>query len=101
MTGGSPKDQTPAGGRRFSHQGERACWDGAMGLESANWDAPAAGPALHVYLLGLVDFEAALRVQRHLVYHVSGERDEGALVLCEHPPLITVGRQGSHAHILY
>jgi len=70
-----------------------------MGFELSNRDAPA--PALHVYLLGLVDFDAALRVQRHLVYHVSGERDQGALVLCEHPPLITVGRQGSHAHILY
>src|SRR6266852_4237193 len=63
----------------------------------------APNTALHAYLLGQVDFEAALRLQRQLIDDVSGEGEGGraALVLCEHPPLITVGRQGSHAHILY
>src|SRR6266852_8540363 len=62
----------------------------------------APNTALHAYLLGQVDFEAALRLQRQLIDDVSGEGEGGraALVLCEHPPLITVGRQGSHAHIL-
>src|SRR4051812_43090928 len=55
--------------------------------------------ALRVYLLGLVEFEAVLAVQRALVYQVAGERDTAGLVLCEHPPLITVGRHGSPAHI--
>src|SRR5262249_23497299 len=59
-----------------------------------------AGSALQVYLLGLVDFEAALHLQRRLVYEISGDRDSAALILCEHPPIITVGRQGSRAHIL-
>lgn len=54
---------------------------------------------LEAYLLGTVDFDAALVLQRRLVYQVAGERRQGALVLCEHPPLITVGRQGSRAHI--
>jgi lipoyl(octanoyl) transferase len=55
---------------------------------------------LQVYLLGSVDFEAALTLQRQLIYHVAGDRTRAALVLCEHPPLITVGRHGSRAHIL-
>jgi lipoyl(octanoyl) transferase len=60
-----------------------------------------ASSALQAYLLGTVDFESALALQRHLVYQVGGERDRSALVLCEHPPTITVGRHGSRAHILF
>ena len=56
--------------------------------------------ALQVYLLGTVDFEALLRFQRRLHYEISGDRSQAALILCEHPPLITVGRHGSRAHIL-
>src|SRR5262252_2625833 len=61
----------------------------------------SADIALQAYLLGTVDFDAALALQRQLVYQVGGERDQAALVLCEHPAAITVGRQGSRAHILY
>jgi lipoyl(octanoyl) transferase len=56
--------------------------------------------ALEVYLLGSVDFEEVRRWQRRFIYEVSGDRSRGVLVLCEHPPLITVGRDGSRAHIL-
>jgi lipoyl(octanoyl) transferase len=56
-------------------------------------------PPLEVYLLGLVDFEDAQRLQRRLVYD-AGEFGGGSLVLCEHPPTITVGRSGSRFHIL-
>lgn len=56
--------------------------------------------ALQVYLLGVVDFEEVRRCQRRFVYEVSGDRSRGVLLLCEHPPLITVGRDGSRAHIL-
>lgn len=59
----------------------------------------ATDTALQVYLLGTVDFEVALALQRRLVYQVSGERDAAALIVCEHTPLVTVGRQGSRAHI--
>ena len=59
------------------------------------------GPsALQVYLLGTVDFEALLRCQGRLHYEISNDRAQAALILCEHPPLITVGRHGSRAHIL-
>ena len=61
----------------------------------------SAGSALEAYLLGQLDFQAALALQRQLVYQVAGERSRVALVLCEHPPAITVGRHGSRAHILY
>jgi lipoyl(octanoyl) transferase len=56
---------------------------------------------LEVHLLGVVDFDSAVFLQERLVYEISGRSDtQGGLLLCEHPPLITVGRQGSHAHIL-
>jgi len=54
----------------------------------------------HVYLLGQLDYEEGLRLQRLLVEEVRRRRDHAALVVCEHSPFISVGRQGSHAHIL-
>jgi lipoyl(octanoyl) transferase len=58
---------------------------------------PPAAP-LEVYLLGLAEFEDVQALQRRLVYEF-GEREGGAVILCEHPPTITVGRSGSRAHI--
>jgi lipoyl(octanoyl) transferase len=58
-----------------------------------------AGSALRVYLLGVVEFETALTLQRTLAFEAAGQRDSAALVLCEHPPIITVGRDGSPADI--
>ncbi len=60
----------------------------------------AADLRLQAYLLGTVEFEAALALQRRLAFAISGDRDTAALLLCEHLPLVTVGRQGSRAHIL-
>lgn len=57
------------------------------------------GSALRVYLLGSVEFEATLSLQHLLAYQAGGERDSAALVLCEHPPIITVGRDGSPADL--
>lgn len=57
-------------------------------------------PVLHAYLLGQLDYEDGLRLQRHLRQQVADEPDRAALVLCEHTPSISVGRQGSHSHIL-
>jgi lipoyl(octanoyl) transferase len=59
---------------------------------------PSPVSPLEVYLLGLVEFEDVQALQRRLVYEF-GEREGGALILCEHPPTITVGRSGSRAHI--
>jgi lipoyl(octanoyl) transferase len=55
-------------------------------------------PPLEVYLLGVVDFDEVQRLQRRLVYDL-GEQTGAALILCEHPPTISVGRAGSRAHI--
>ena len=62
---------------------------------------PLSDPPLEVYLLGTVAFDEIQQIQRRLVYDL-GERavGGGALVLCEHPPTISVGRSGSRAHIL-
>jgi lipoyl(octanoyl) transferase len=59
------------------------------------------GPLLRVYLLGKVDFDCALALQRALVYQAALDSEVAALIVCEHPPLITVGRQGSPAHIRF
>jgi lipoyl(octanoyl) transferase len=61
---------------------------------------PPDAPPLEIYLLGSVSFEDAQGLQRRLVYDLGeGEGGGGALVLCEHPPTISVGRSGSRAHI--
>lgn len=71
-----------------------------MPTSSINW--PKAGEAsLEVHLLGLVDFDAALFLQERLIEELSQRSDgHGALLVCEHPPLITMGRTASRAHIL-
>ena len=55
---------------------------------------------IQFHLLGSVPFDDALHLQRHLAYEVGGD-PEGRIVvlLCEHEPLITVGRSGSRGHI--
>jgi lipoyl(octanoyl) transferase len=50
-------------------------------------------------MLGLVDFAELQQLQRRLVYDL-GEQGGAALILCEHPPTISIGRSGSRAHIL-
>ncbi len=60
-------------------------------------DHPPLDP-LEIFLLGEIDFNDAQVLQRRLVYEL-GERSGGALILCEHPPTISVGRSGSRAHI--
>ena len=62
---------------------------------------PAVGRALETCLLPPLRHEDALRLQQRLAYEL-GEptRRRGALLLCEHPPAFTVGRQGSAADLL-
>lgn len=56
--------------------------------------------SLEVHLLGLVDYDSALALQERLAYEVSGQIDtQAVLLLCEHPPLISMGRQGSCSHV--
>jgi lipoyl(octanoyl) transferase len=56
-------------------------------------------PALAVYLLGRLDLGAQLALQRRLAFDVSGDRTAAALVLCEPAAGVTIGREGSAAHV--
>ena len=56
-------------------------------------------PPMEIYLLGLVDFQDVLSLQRRIVYDL-GDGGCASLLLCEHPPTISVGRAGSRAHIV-
>jgi lipoyl(octanoyl) transferase len=56
-------------------------------------------PSLEVFMLGIVDFLEVQQLQRRLVYEI-GERPGACLIFCEHPPTISVGREGSRAHIV-
>lgn len=57
--------------------------------------------SLTIYLPGTVDYDTALVFQRNLVedYTRTG-RDAGALILLEHPAIITIGRSGTEDNIL-
>ena len=60
----------------------------------------ARAASLEIHLLGLLDFDSAVVLQEQLVDEVTHRSDgQGALLLCEHPPLVSVGREGSRAHI--
>jgi lipoate-protein ligase B len=57
--------------------------------------------ALEVFLLGRVDFESALGLQSRLLNQIVDRRDtHGIVFLCEHPPAISIGREGSFADVL-
>lgn len=53
-----------------------------------------------VHLLGSIDFDACLALQQRLVYECSGSSERQiTLLVCEHPTLISVGRQGSRGDL--
>src|SRR3984957_16698051 len=84
----------PAGlSRRFG-----GAWVERPGDGIAMMASPPDAPPLEIYLLGLVDFEEVQQLQRRLVYDL-GDHGGASLVLCEHPPTISVGRSGSRLHI--
>ena len=56
--------------------------------------------AAHFHLLGSVDFEDCLLVQRRLAYDALSRGDGRiAVLLCEHPRQVTIGRGGSRADV--
>jgi len=60
----------------------------------------ASKPPVHIHLLGVVDFEDCLALQRRLAYDALSRADGRIVVLiCKHPPLITIGRSGSRADV--
>ncbi|QEL19679.1 lipoyl(octanoyl) transferase LipB [Limnoglobus roseus] len=69
------------------------------GPERSLNDFAPPGAALRVYLLGTLPFDSFLAFQRRLVYEISGDPQLASLVICDHPPEITIGREGSRLHI--
>jgi len=58
------------------------------------------GPALEAHLLGRVDFAQCLALQERLVCQIAAGADgQACLLLCEHPPIITIGRGGSPGEV--
>ena len=52
--------------------------------------------AAHFYLMGCVDFDDCQSLQRRLAYDALTRGDGRiAVLVCEHPPLVTIGRAGS------
>jgi len=70
---------------------------------AASLQSPTAAPrdvAVHIHLLGQVDYEDCLSLQRRLAYDALSRADGRIIVLiCEHLPLVTIGRAGSRRHV--
>jgi lipoyl(octanoyl) transferase len=63
-------------------------------------DSPHGPVSVLFHLLGNLPFDSFLALQRRLVYELGTEtRARIVVLICEHPPLITIGRRGSRAHI--
>lgn len=50
--------------------------------------------------LGLIDFKAAWEYQRKLFEEIKNNHSQGALIVCRHYPVITIGRGGKQKNIL-
>lgn len=71
-----------------------------MNSKLADKQHPFRDKNLLVYLLPRLAWEDVLLLQQRLVFDMSEEpRRKAALILCEHAPIITVGRQGSYEHV--
>lgn len=80
---------------------ERQGYFGAMSEHEFSLPMTArASGSLQVFLLGMVDFESALRLQERFRDEVIQRDDRlGGLFICEHPPVVTIGREGSQTHL--
>ncbi len=63
-------------------------------------DTQQHSPSVETFLLGRIDHRRCLELQQRLIGEI-GCRDDGQIVLllCEHEPVITVGRGGSPADV--
>ncbi len=60
----------------------------------------SSSPALEAFLLGTVDFDVTIELQQQLVEEAYRRGDgQVTLLLCEHPTIITIGRNGSLADV--
>lgn len=58
-------------------------------------------PSLHTLDLGLTAYQAALSLQQHAArLRITGELDADLLILCEHEPVVTLGRATKPGHLL-
>ncbi|MGC3969213.1 MAG: hypothetical protein QM775_18165 [Pirellulales bacterium] len=65
-----------------------------------SYTAAEGTPTAQVHLLGPTPLDDLLALQQRLVYETSGRNDRTAtILLCEHPPEITIGRQGSRCDV--
>jgi lipoyl(octanoyl) transferase len=56
--------------------------------------------AIEVIDIGLTDYNEAWDYQKVLVDKVKKDRNDGYLVFCEHPSVITLGKNGSYDNII-
>jgi lipoyl(octanoyl) transferase len=63
-------------------------------------DVRASAPPLHVRWLGRTAYQAAYELQKHLVDARAADLIGDQLLLLEHPPVLTLGRNSDPAHIL-
>src|SRR5688572_28300853 len=52
-------------------------------------------------LVERIDYDDALALQERLAWERCRDRRPDTLILCEHPPTITVGRRGSDSDVLW
>jgi lipoyl(octanoyl) transferase len=71
----------------------------AVAEPSRTTESHTRGQALSAYLLGTLSFDVLLAHQRRLVYDIGGDNSRASLILCDHPPGITIGREGSRCHV--
>ena len=69
-------------------------------LNTADFHGFLAQPQVEYYLLGQLPFDQCQSFQTRLAFQCS-ERVDGriSIIVCEHEPLITIGRRGSRAHV--
>ncbi len=58
-------------------------------------------PALRVYSLTSQPFHLFQKDQNRWIYEISGNHELASVVMCEHPPIITIGREGSRQQIRF
>ena len=69
--------------------------------DSVRRSALPTSSSLDVFLLGAVELGAVIELQERLRLEVAGRTDQhGAMLVCEHPPSVTIGRDGSFADVL-
>ena len=56
--------------------------------------------AMQIYMLGCVDFDSLLLLQERTLQEMRRQQsDQAVLFICEHPPIVTIGREGSRNQI--